>query len=292
MRTNDDPHLTNRGVKSSSADTLGPGSVLAAGVDWLTCTSAIPATAELLGAVGWEITYAEADAGNDLRPFHWKGYEGITAGGSTIGVRHDGTMVRLTSETAAVHWRRCAALASNISRIDLAVTVRLDPEADPALEVYENSPADSGERGRRVRKRGNLRDTEGGATTTLGSRNSERYGRLYNKGVESGEERFNNAWRWEVEYKGDTAKVVAREVASGDVEASAVLALTWDQFRRWGYPPVWGTNAEIPPFTLGRKRTDDYRRLEWLRRQVRPVVRHLADKGLLSEVLAALDLER
>jgi len=266
--------------------------VLAAGVDWITCTAATPARSELLAAVGWAIAYGEADAGNDLRPWSWMGYSGVTSGGASVGQRSDGVICRLSSGCAADHWIRPASIAEHVSRLDLAVTVRLLPEENPAAEAYRlATQAGAGRRGRSIQRATHIETLSEGETCYLGSRKSARFGRLYNKGLESKEEMYRDCWRWEVEYKEQAATPVAVSVAKCGNQASAVLAYVWDAFASWGSPPGWGVDATIPPGVPARQPNDDERRLGWLYRQVRPVISRLVSHGRRTEVLSALGLD-
>jgi len=265
--------------------------VLAAGVDWLTCTAATPARAELLASIGWAIVYKEAEGGNDLKPWMWKGYEGITAGGASVGKRSDGSLIRLSSGCAADNWRRPANVAEHVSRIDLAVTARLPASANPAAEAWAGATGSgSGRRGRPVQKATHIETRTEGETCYLGSRKSARFGRLYNKGLESKMEEYRDCWRWEVEYKEHAATPIALSVAECGSESEAVLAYVWDTFSTWGVPPSWGLGARVPSQAADRQPSDDERRLAWLYGQVRPVIARLIANGRRADVLSALGL--
>jgi len=266
--------------------------ILAAGIDWITCSASNPAHVDLLQLAGEKICIAAAQAGNDLRPWLWKGYEGLTCGGASVGRRADGSLVRLSSDYAALNWNVVHKFSDNVSRCDLAVTVRLGPEANPAGEAYsrpaENLPS---RRGRHVQRATHIQTWTEGETTYLGSRQSARFGRLYNKGLESKREEYRDCWRWEVEYKGATAKDVAGKVAQCGSEGEAVLAYVWDTFATWGVPPAWGLGATVPPALAVRTPTDEERRLAWLYAQVRPAVARLVAAGRREAVLSALGLD-
>jgi hypothetical protein len=285
------PLPTDRGAKSTLADTSGRGSVLSAGVDYISCTAATPSRAEMLKSTGWAVVYAEAEAGNDLRPWTWKGYDGITAGSASCGLRSDGSIVRISGGLAAETWKRAAAWADHISRLDLAVTVRLPSTANPAAEAFALAgQAQERQRGRSVRSASHIQTWTEGETTYLGSRQSDRYGRLYNKALESHKEEYDGAWRWEVEYKNRASTPVAYTVKDSPSESEAILALVWDQFSKWGVPPTWGRGADVGRLVPPREATDTARRLAWLRTQVAPVVRRLETLGRRADVLEALGL--
>jgi hypothetical protein len=285
------PLPTDRGAKSTLADTAGRGSVLSAGVDYISCTAATASRVEMLKATGWAVVYAEAEAGNDLRPWTWKGYDGITSGGASCGLRADGCLVRISGGLAAETWRKAVAWADHISRMDLAVTVRLPSTANPAAEAFANAgQAEVRQRGRSVRAASHIQTWTEGETTYLGSRQSDRYGRLYNKALESHKEEYDGAWRWEVEYKNRASTPVAYTIKDSPSESEAILALVWDQFSKWGVPPTWGRGADVGRLVPPREATDTARRLAWLRTQVAPVVRRLEAMGRRADILEALGL--
>lgn len=286
-----DPQLCNTGVKYLTTSPLEAGAVLAAGVDYLACSSGNPASAELLKAAGWALAYKQGEIGNDLKPWDWKGYRGIRSGSVECGERPDGVFVRISGALAAEEWRPIARHAAHVSRLDLAVTVRLLSEANPAADVYRTTnPALKQGRGRRVQKGRHIETWTEGDTTYLGSRKSDRYGRIYDKGKESHDPAFKDCWRWEVEYKGDTATPLSNVLQASDVESTAVLAYVWSDFEAFGAPPTWGLGAEVHRFVATRPKSDDLRRLEWLRTQVAPSVRILIDHGRRAELLEALGL--
>jgi hypothetical protein len=286
------PLLSDRGVKYHEPRPLEAVAVLSAGVDWLTATAKIPAFSEMLEASGRRVVERQAEAGNDIRPWLWKGYDGVSAGSSAVGVRADGTIVRISGECAANNWRDVMPWVQHVSRIDLAVTVRLSSEANPAAEAYRSAGlAPSGRRGRTVRAASHIETRTEGETCYLGSRKSDRFGRLYNKGLESHQEEYRDSWRWEIEYKGNAATPIALSVVECGSDSEAVLAYVWDTFAAWGIPPGWGIDAIVPSLPPAHSASDDERRLAWLYTQVRPAIARLVAHGRISEVLGALGLD-
>lgn len=286
-----DPQLYNMGVKSPPAVSEEVATVLAAGVDYFSGSSADPARAELLQGIGWRIVYEEADAGHDLKEWHWKGYDGITSGSGTIGVRSDGTYIRLSGALAAERWKEAYRQTEHVARYDLAVTVRLPSGANPAKEAFHTAdPRFNARRGRRIAKARHIETWDDGETTYLGGRTSLRMGRIYDKYAEQKREEYRNAWRWELEYKNELATHVAGAVSGSASESEAALAYVWDDFRAFGVPPIWGSGATTPALSLGRGPSSDQKRLEWLLKQVAPTVALLRAHGLEAEVYEALGL--
>jgi hypothetical protein len=108
--------------------------------------------------------------------------------------------------------------------------------------------------------------------------------------LESKQEEYRDAWRWEIEYKGDAASDVAGALQEYGNPSQTALAYVWHQYERWGIPPVWGLKATIPAPSRIPNKSDDERRLAWLAVQVAPVVRKLLDRGRRADVLEALGL--
>lgn len=290
--TGEDPLATDRGVKYRQPNAGEAVAVLAAGVDYITATAAEPAYADLLRALGWDLVYGQAEEGNDLRPWLWKGYDGYTCGSVQTGSRSDGVLIRVSGGYAAECFTRIMPFAAHISRLDCAVTVRLPEAANPAKEAYEQGPPEAtAARGRRLSKGSHIETWSEGETVYLGSRKSARFGRLYNKGLESKEDAYRDAWRWEVEFKGPTTTALARSVSESGRQSEAVLAYVWDTYAAWGLPPVWGRGADVPVASLGRPPSDDDRRLAWLATQVRPAIQRLLKRGRRADVLSALGLD-
>lgn len=286
-----DPLPTDRGVKYSQRQAGDVATVLAAGIDWLTCSASDPARVDLLYAIGERIAAAEKERGNDLRLWNWMGYAGVACGGVATGRRNDGSILRLSSDCAAENWLHPVQIAQNVSRLDLAVTVYMPAPSNPAREAWTSAQAGaSGGRGRSVQHITHIETAHEGETTYLGSRQSARFGRLYNKGLESGEERYRDSWRWEIEVKKPAALPMARAIADSGGESSAVLAYVWDAYAKWGCPPVWGHDATVPVEELQHAQTDDDRRLAWLATQVAGVVSGLIRRGKRTSVLSALGL--
>lgn len=286
------PPASNRGAKSPTASGAAAAVLVSAGVDWLTCTARDPARSENLRAVAWQLLYEQAGLGSDLKPWSWMGYGGYICGPIAMGERHDGCYCRLSGRCAHDNWRRCAVWADNVSRIDLQCTVRLPDTTNPAALAYAAvQHPDIRRRGRAVTTATHIENTKRGETTYIGSRSSDRMGRLYNKGVESKEEVYRDCWRWEIEYKNRAAPHVSGWLSLQPDDATAVAATVHRAYADWGAPPDWRAGALDVSSPPARQQTDDERRLAWLYAQVRPVVAGLTERGRLVEVVRALGLE-
>ena len=108
--------------------------------------------------------------------------------------------------------RWCLREGGKITRLDLAIDVMDVPIDIPALK---NSPRIEGNGGT-ARKGSIIQGDDGGVTAYIGSRKSDKFLRIYDKAIESGN--IGRAWtRFELEIKGDNAKVASVEFANLDV---------------------------------------------------------------------------
>jgi len=109
-------------------------------------------------------------------------------------------------------------LGARCSRIDICVD-----DFSKQYFTYESlcaSIEDKNFTGARLDNTSRHVDGNGGWLVSLGSRGSDKYGRWYNKSVESKGE--IDSHRYEVEYKGDFAKSIFEAFSSLDLEDSAV----------------------------------------------------------------------
>lgn len=207
-------------------------------------------------------------------------------------VARSGTHVfaQVTSDLARARATELLAHATHVSRLDLQTTAECAPGAALGLARRAYKAPASPSRAGRPPARTLVQSQAGGASCLFGSRHSEVYGRLYDKGVESGWAVPGTIWRWEVELKGDTATLTWNELAQVESIEAAAAAVVWQRFMLWGSPPPQ-ENPASDYLRIGLASEPDVTRsLLWLRTQVRPTVEWLAGSGHLQEVLAALNL--
>lgn len=93
-----------------------------------------------------------------------------------------------------------------VTRLDLAIDVKDEPIDLIALATCPRVKDAPGS----ARKWSQVQGSDGGQTVYVGSRQSEKFLRVYDKRIESGQ--LDRAWtRFELEIKGDTSRVVAAE---------------------------------------------------------------------------------
>jgi DNA relaxase NicK len=131
-------------------------------------------------------------------------------------------------------------------------------------------------------------ENKGGGTLYIGSRKSNAFGRLYDKGAELNRRlpvdqqiQTEYLWRAELEVKQAMARSTFFEIvkaqASGDLRGFiANTVLTWFQNRHM-YLPILPNSSSI--VSVAHRATDDVRTMKWLHEQVRPAVWRLAESG-------------
>jgi len=270
--------------------TASPGIIRMASVDWLTATARSDfgrAEFQRLAAV---IGRPLAGLGNAVKPWTWQGYIGSQCGELTWGERRDGAILRLSGPLAADHWRRVSAAASNISRLDLQVTVFHNPFPDHlAYQGYHQLLALYPTEDERPNFDCRL-NSHGGETLYLGRGASDKYARLYNKAKESPDPAYRDCWRYEVELKGQAAALASRRLMSSDAETAQVIAYVWRHFNDRSVAPTFANASPNGLLSVPRARSTDERRLSWLTLQVRACVQQLVAKGRMQDVRAALGL--
>jgi Replication initiation factor len=125
-----------------------------------------------------------------------------------------------------------------------------------------------------------------GETLYVGSRQSESMIRIYDKSSEFGLDQ-GRVWRWEVEFKGGLAPMVAREVRDGGVARARELIFQEARHKDIPSPIIEGARG------IKRERvsvSSPEMQLAWLAKQVAPTVRWLSALGMGSRVREAIQL--
>jgi hypothetical protein len=198
--------------------------VLNAGLDWLTCTAA-PGAGQG-GLEAWAVAQINQRrvAGSELRPSARLGYVGFTVPGFFLGTSEQGALVTMSGPTCYALGADCIALADNVSRLDLQVTVSSGSERPDLVGQHYRSTTARYRRSHRQSAVTMIENYPAGATMLLNKRCSDRFGRIYDKGVESGCAEPRNIFRYEVELKRKAAKLLACQVPQGDSQPSFVCA--------------------------------------------------------------------
>lgn len=260
-----------------------------AGIDWITCTARHEEQGKRLAILADEIMCRVRSEGNLVKPWAWREYMGFSSEGIRSGARHDDVIVQLSSETAKAHWSSVAKLASNISRLDVQTTARLVPfDAGYGKVVYRDAVKFKRKHQPNLTV-GMMLQHQKGMTTMIGSRQSDRYLRCYDKFQESKDKAYQDCWRYEVEYKGDRAKTVATNLLAEPETVEIQMSLVLSEFSNRGHrPPLPFVQASLSE--SHRKTTTIDRRLEWAEKQWSTLIQDSREVGRLSELLSRVGL--
>lgn len=262
------------------------------GVDWVTMTS----DDEQAGHSWWK-TYREyRDCQNGTegaeREFSNGYYSGVRIAHMSWGYSETlGYILVVSGQDANYIWPMAYPVPHRVTRVDLAVDIGLNAASDLARANYQHLSLLEDDKRRSYSLFINNR---GGSTLYVGSRHSMQYGRLYDKGVESGCGDPGEYWRFEVEYKKPIANGIIAELAKIDADDRATAIKdtvgAWYQKRRVDLPDVFDSSNAIDIMVQQRITTAD-KKLTWLRTQVQPTVRMLVEAGYGKDVMHSLMLD-
>jgi hypothetical protein len=198
--------------------------ILEVGIDYITATSHSTSSLSGLGAFGAYLVRDAVKRGSKRTASRALGYTGAHAEGVSVGTRHDGCIVRLSGETAREHWNQALDLSDNVTRLDLQVT-EVPPEG-PARRlagVWRHRGAGGKGLGRHSKMKAVV-SQKAVETIMIGSRQSDRYMRIYDKFEESRLNRYKGAVRWELELKKEIAREMAIQLSLSEAHEDQVIA--------------------------------------------------------------------
>lgn len=259
-------------------------------VDWLTGTSNREVSRNRLSTACHLWMNDGLARGEKVHVWESYGYKGWQCGGLRWGRREQDDLIQLHSDEARESWQKVLPLLTNVTRVDLAVTVWMDRHyIQYAREVYqeieklaEDLPI--------IRNYAIITSLLGGDTLYVGKRQSSQMGRIYDKTMESKQEEYANSWRYEVEYKKPIAQQVVERLAHADDAGAYIQAQVHQWFSDRLIFPVYLPQETQTAIAIKRRKTADEKALEWLATQVRPTVERLTTRGLKQKVIEILQL--
>lgn len=266
-----------------------------AGIDWLTVTAKETDTRFRLFNEALYLKNELKEEGDEVLPWKFKGYAGYKVGSLRWGTREDSDIAILSGLDAYSNWGRFGRAATNCTRIDLAVTTTLvEPWKNLAEAYYSwheggNGQPDVPNLGFTL-----IKNTDGGETIYVGSRKSQQFGRIYDKGAEQKNSALTGfQWRYEVEYKKPMAGPVLTallQCEEGQDLPEKMRSTVHNWFARRDCPPVFSDAGPMIEIETEARVTSDEVKLWWLSSQVCPSVKFLIERGRLEDVVKALGL--
>lgn len=278
--------------------------ILGVGIDYITATSSRRASTDTLADFGHWLVSQEMAQGCKRGNYRAQGYRGAAAGRAAYGLGYNGTIVRLSSTCAAEYWQQLTGVAERVTRLDLQVTTRNERQcAFRIANHHKEAKTAPTRRGRKAQFKC-FYGPQGAETLTIGSRSSERYGRIYDKGLESGEEQYHQSVRYELELHRESAMSAALHIDSQMDEQREVLALVSEFFSvhalRLGFydrvsPQVLDRNhlrSQKSGFasTAMQSIPEHVRFLRYISVCIKPGIQRLLAAGFEQEVFSALGL--
>lgn len=264
-------------------------------VDYITITTTEDVTEIAQAYLMWaaDALFKRESPLHDVRKWGSHGYEGWTCGPVSFGSRGDGHLLRVSGPSADAVSRWLPEDGYNVSRLDVAHTVWVGEGVyNVRGAVEESARAAAAGALSPVRRHVGLIDSgPEGQTLTVGSRTSVQYGRVYDKWRESGDDYYQGAWRFEVEYKAPLAKQVAQQLPADQRRGASIAATVgqWFGARGVDVPAALGGDSVAAVLPSRRSRSDQ-ETLDWIRVQVAPPVSRLICAVGRDEVLYALGL--
>lgn len=253
-------------------------------VDWLTMTVKNRTMRDAAKTEADKSLDEAMRAGDRVQIWNSFGFAGWDCGGLRWGRREKEDLIQLRSKTCATKWQDYAKFASNISRLDLAVTVKFAHHpidvARSAFETIETVALDLPI----MRNYSIITSLLGGDTLYVGKRSSNQYGRVYDKSQEERGDEFGNCWRWEVEVKKPLSQVVAERLSQAENKRSYISAWVKGWFEDRMVECPWIAEVAYNAIEILRAPTSDERSLNWLRSQVVPTVDRLVTRGRIVDL--------
>lgn len=260
------------------------------GCDWLRFTTpdiTVAAKMETIAETAWLDEFAQKGKRKNKSML---GYDGWGSEHLFFGSRNDGWFIQLTSSLAHSYMDDLLQLDANCTRIDLQFVVKHDYDNHSFGKTELLIAEEMRETGECESKAGLLLiDGRGktGDTVQIGKRVSDKFGRLYDKWRESGEDVYENCWRYEVEYKGDVARFIAASLRRNS-GTNAILGIVCTQYHNWGFSMNKYTYRDAELYSYKRSRYDSDKTVDWLAKQVNPSVQKLLSVGYTRDELMTI----
>lgn len=271
------------------------GVLIDSGVDYLTATAKQDHNIEKLAELGRALAESQHYDGFIARPSSFSGYEGMQVGHLYYGERADGCILRLGSYVAQSHYKRVVQHADNITRIDLQCTYKTEPEPREVITRHFRQMRQHNKAFKKAPGVSLFIGSDDSRTLYSGSRASDRYGRIYDKGLESGLAQFAGCLRYEGEFKGKRALAIATRLLVGHSCSLCFSRSVLGFFEKRGCSVSGlcksGPCLEIDISSNGWAHQNDVEDvLKWLSVQVRPSVQRLINRGLLESIQTVLGI--
>jgi len=265
--------------------------VIAAGVDWITATAKSSENAMRLDRLCSDELSRQVASGYKVVPHSRLGFSGSKGEHIFFGRREHDVIVQVGSHLADDMLAEIIPLASNVSRLDMQVTVWTNGTvvqlADMAWHQLNTLPPGA----HRPRSYNLYLNHPAGQTLYLNSRKSDNFGRLYDKGVETKLAPAGLVWRYECELKRHVALQRSREVAAHKQRGAIVSDLVHSWWTERGVPPAFPSSGAFSS-KVGRIQDPDHSVLTWFDEKLSKTVAAAVVQYGPNAVLKSLHLQK
>lgn len=273
------------------AQTTGPysHSIISAGVDWLTATRKHGEGALPFLEAGNALLDEVRAAGGDIKPAALRDYVGHRGQGCFYGARPTDSIIVISGQRAPAHFAKVAQAASNVSRLDLQVSVWTHGEQpNIAREQYARLTKLPPARGR-PRNYSLIQSHPTGETLYVGKRSSDYYGRVYDWSAAHKAGVPLTIWRFEIEIKRLPARAHSHALACDLDHSISVADYVFDWFVDRGLQVTW--SKEDSEVKLQRPIAEKHRdTLAWIETNMSKTVARMIKQHGLQKVVFALGL--
>lgn len=252
--------------------------IVGATIDWLSVSCNRPLS--IAAFLSWRDATFERlqEGGYELRSWGTHGWQGHQAGSVRFASSRGNIIVQVSGGEAERNWYDLVMASTNVSRIDLATTVRplsdASSTARDGFDVAKGLPARIG----RPISYSLIQTTSSSDTLYVGKGSSDSYGRVYDKGAESGDPLLAGLWRYEVEYKRKVADAKARALLKAKEVPQIIAGDVYRWFNARGITPCYRPGAVESMSETPKVEPDDERKLRWLRSSVQPLAKKLTSR--------------
>lgn len=269
------------------------GTIVSADIDWLTLTFKpdSPCVGDLQ-EYSMAVLLKHQFRGHTLKPNAAQGYHGNSSPNFHFGGRADGYMLRVSSDAAAEEFDSLRRFFKygRCTRIDTKVdSIRSGSDGQFANRLRSQVLESATKKGKsRVPKLGIVEGFRIGNSLTLLSRNGSSFGRIYDKSAEARGRIIPNVTRAEVEWKAQKAGEVLAGLSKSKDRRASIERLNASFFASHGINEKWQKGIERVTLPTSYTPTDDERSLDYLKKQVKPMIDRLIESGNFEEVKAIL----
>ena len=230
--------------------------------------------------------------GNTYKRRSMLGFDGWESGGCFVGSNDTMHYAQFAGKYADDAYHMLEHPKVHISRIDTQITVQYDIEL-PKEGRYQYARAIHHNKGlseHRQRRIHLYAGSDGSDTIYVGSPSSDARGRIYNKAKQSGEHAYERSWRYEVVLRNERALELFRRIINADNAPTTVIfpfVVTWYGERGVNILDV-GNDANYAAAPPKAPKSDVARKLAWIKTQVVPTIRKLAELGYAEELMEVI----